>query len=98
LPADDIAAAFFAQDRRVDINRPSIRTIADPEVGEDLIVEFVLAAKHLIDQREKGAGLRALRDAMIVSAGYGHHLADPDARESFGRHRLILRWVADRAG
>src|SRR5215813_3322445 len=35
---------------------------------------------------------------MIISAGDGHHFADPDSRYSFRRHRLVFRWIADGTG
>ena len=98
LFADDIASALFAEYRRVDVHRPSIRAVANAEVREDLVVEVVLTAQQLVDQREKGARLRALNDAMIIGAGHGHHLADADAREYLRRHRLVLGRISNRAG
>ena len=58
----------------------------------------MLAAQQLVDQRKKSSRLSALNDAVIVGAGDGHHLADADARERFGRHRLIFGRIFDRAG
>ena len=50
------------------------------EVGEDLLVEAVLALQLLLDKREEPAGLRALDDAMVVGRRHRHDLLGPDDR------------------
>src|SRR5215510_265176 len=98
LLPNNIAVPFFTQYRRIDIDRPAIRSITDAEIPKDLIVKFVLTSQQLIDQGKKGAGLCALDNSMIVSAGDGHRLADTDSRESFWRHRLVFGRVFDSTG
>ncbi len=50
-----------------------------------------------MNAREKRARLGALNDAVIVSAANRDRFADSELRQSFGRHRLILSRVFDRA-
>ena len=48
------------------------------EVGEDLLVEAVLALQVLLDDLQELAGLGALDDAMVVRRRHRHHLLGAD--------------------
>ena len=56
--------------RRARAAAPSVRA----EVGEDLLVELVLALQVLLDDLQELAGLGALDDAMVVRRRHRHHL------------------------
>ncbi len=64
------------------------------EVGEDLLVELVLALQVLLDHLQELAGLGALDDAMVVRRRHRHHLLGADLRA----HGTEAGRVADRAG
>ena len=70
------------------------RAERDAQLGEEPVVEAVLALQELLDEREEPTRLRALDDAVVVRRGHRHDLlgADhrPDGAEADG--------VVDRAG
>ena len=53
---------------------PSVRA----EVGEDRLVEAVLALQVRLDDLQEPAGLRALDDAVVVGRGHRHDLLGAD--------------------
>ena len=52
----------------------------DAEVGEDLLVEAVLALQQRLDALQEAAGLGALDDPVVVGRGHGHDLLGADLR------------------
>ena len=64
------------------------------EVGEDLLVEAVLALQVGLDHLQELAGLGALDDAMVVGRRHRHHLLGADRGADPGQAGR----VADRAG
>ena len=51
-----------------DVAGPAHRLVRDPQRGEDLVVEAVLAEQQLVHDLEELAGLRALDDPVVVGA------------------------------
>ena len=71
---------------------------AIPRLLKYLVIETVLADDQLMHAREKRARLRALHDAVIVSAANRDRFADSQLRQRFRRHRLIFRRILNRTG
>ena len=66
----------------------------DAEVGEDVVVEGLVALEQRLDALQEAAGLGALDDPVVVGGGHGHDLLGPDHRaDPLQAHR-----VGDRAG
>src|SRR5438067_1052666 len=74
-----LAFVVAAEERRVVVARPAHGRVRDAEVAEDVDIKIVLAEQQRVYVREKGARLRALYDAVIVSRRDRHRLADAEA-------------------
>ena len=80
------------------VRLPAHRLVRHLQVGEDLLVEAVLALEQRLHLGQKHAGFRALDDAVVVGAGDRHDLADAEHGRHFGRRALVLGGVVDGAG
>src|SRR6185295_17175843 len=93
-----VATTFFAENRRIHIDRPAIGSVRNLERSEYPVVELVSSAQHLVDQSEKSSRLSPLDNPVIVGAGDDHRLADPQSRQGFGRHRMVLGRIFNSPG
>src|SRR5205085_226825 len=60
------------------VGRPAYRLMRHLQMREHFFVEVLTALEQLLNLAEEHARLRALNNAMVVSAAHGHHLADPE--------------------
>ena len=74
------AGAAGAGRRRRRGGRSAAAGSADAEIGEDLLVEALLALEQGLDALQEAAGLGALDDPVVVGGGHGHDLLGPDLR------------------
>ncbi len=82
LLLDLLAAAGRAEEAGVRVHLPAHRAVRHAEVGEDALVERVVALQQLLDARQEQARLRALDDAVVVGRRHRHHLADAQHRRA----------------
>ena len=52
----------------------------EAEIGEDALVELVLAVEERLDHLQEAAGLGALDDAVVVGGGHRHDLLGAEPR------------------
>src|SRR6185437_684484 len=62
----------------------------------DELVEARLALEQVVERRQEVSGLRPLNDPVVISAGDGHDLADPEFTQPLLGHHGELDRVADR--
>ena len=80
------------------IGLPAHGLVGELQVSEELFVELAVALEELLDLGQEHAGFGALDDAVIVSAGDAHHLADAQRGAGFGGDALVAGRVIDGAG
>src|SRR5919107_487784 len=73
-----LANLIFGKEERIAIEVPAKRRVRNAEVQKNLFVKLVLADDEVVHACEKRAGLRALNDAMIVSAADRDRFADAE--------------------
>ena len=76
---------------------PSTRAL-EPERGENLVVEAVLALQQLVDPAQERPRLRALDHAVVVGAGHRRDLLHAELLQAVRVDRREPRRVADRTG
>jgi hypothetical protein len=69
------------EEERVPIYIPAQRRMRNSQIGEDLIVEFVLAQQQFVHAREKRTRFGSLNDPMIVGAANRDGLTDAQLRQ-----------------
>src|ERR1044072_8984746 len=74
------AHLIFGKEERIAVETPAQRSVRNPEIQENILVEIVLADNELVHAREKRARLRAQDDAMIVGAADRNRFADAELR------------------
>ena len=77
------------------VDSPLDRFVGNPDVGEGLIVEPVLAQQELVDLLQEQTRLGALDDAVVVGRGQGDDLGDAELGQHLRVGRLVLGGVAD---
>ena len=77
--------------------RPTERFARDPEGGEHLVVEVVLADEEFADALQEQAGLRPLDDPVVVGRRQRHDLADAEGAQGLWRAGLELDRVVESA-
>ena len=87
-----------ARKERSAIDIPAQRRMRDAEIGEDVVVKALFADQQFMHACQKGSRLSALNDAMVVRAADRNRFTDPELRKNRGDHRLIFRWILNRAG
>ena len=65
----------------VEVLHPADRFVRQPERGEDVVVEAVLAQQQLVDATEELARFGALDDPVVVGGGQRDDLADAQLAE-----------------
>ncbi len=80
-----------------DVADPADRLVRDPQGGEDLLVELVLAEQQAADDPQELAGLRSLDDPVVVGGRERHRLADSQPGQGLGGRALVGGRVFHRA-
>jgi hypothetical protein len=95
LLLDLLARPGRAEQGGVRVHLPLHRPVREAEVGEDAVVEAVLALEQVLHAGEEEARLRALDDAVVVGRRHRHHLADAEEAQGARGHRLVLGRVVE---
>ena len=80
-----------------DVLGPADRLVRDPQRGEDLVEELLLAEQQVVHPAQEVAGLRALDDPVVVGRGQRHDLADGVAGDRLVGGAFVLGRVLHRA-
>src|SRR5829696_6866308 len=76
-----LSKTIAAEQRRVEILRPTQRREVYLQVIKDLVVESVLPDKKFVNACKEQPALGTLNDAVIICAGQREDLADTERRE-----------------
>ena len=98
LATSAVARRSHARQRRLAVAFPAHRLVRHAQVVEDLLVEAAGAIQQLLHFAQEQARLRALYDAVVVSAGEGHDLADSQNGARLRGRALVFGRIADGAG
>ena len=91
-----LAVLSTAPLRPVQVLHPADRLVGQPQRGEDVVVEAVLAEQQLVDPAQELAGLGALDDPVVVGRGQRHDLGDAELGQGLLAGALELRRVLHR--
>ncbi len=87
-----------ARQQGLAVDLPMDRRMRHLQIGEERVVEPVLAIQQRLHFAQERARFRALNNAVIIGAGDAHHLADSENGARLFRRALVFGGIIDSAG